>query len=268
MKHLLTITAAAGIILAFATTSCDKAKEYVDNSIAFNTLSQEKTYILKGSKTAYDVDSDLTYSCEARMLMPTALCGHNVDSLQDAILKVAFDTVATQHSQLIDSAFYNEAKAIGYTPVDTVMPVGNTDGTFIVEGDVASLSSKIMSYSITSSNYMPYAAHGMYETYYINYDLANGRIFTLFDLFTNEGLAVLPDTLAQVAKSMRNYIGPTELTALPAKGNFYIDLRGDLIFVYQPYEIASYAQGIIEIPVPAYQLADFLTDYGRQLLMN
>ena len=265
MKPYLAILVPA--VLALCAASCNKPAES-KHTIAFDTIEQEQSFRLVGSAADYGVDSDLVYSCEARMLMPSALCGDQTDTLRQVILKMAFDTLETSHTHLIEQAFHHAAAEVGYNPVDTVVPSGVYDGCFIVEGDVATLTPAILSYGVTVSNYQPYAAHGMYTTNFVNYDFADSRIFTLKDIFTQQGLDALPAMLKKTARDMRGFIGPTQLDSLPSGDNFYIDNRNNIVFVYQPYEIASYAQGLIEIPVPAYLVSDNFTDYGRQLLMN
>ena len=265
MKYKILI---AGAALAAMAVSCSRTAS-PDTTISFSSFHQAQNYRLEGSAKAYETDSDLVFLSEARILMPEVLYGHNADSLRNEILKVGFDTVGQQHEELIGEVLRHAASEIGFTPVavnDTV--TGNNDGCFIVDGDVRNMNQRTFAYSVTVSSYQPYAAHGMYTTEYINYDLREGRIFRLDELVTAEGLEKLPDMLRKTARGMRNFVGPTDLTALPADNNFYVDLSGNLIFVYQPYEIASYAQGIIEVPQPSYQISEYLTPYGMRLLLG
>ena len=262
------ILAAAGAAMLLGAVSCTEASsDKKDNkTIGFQTIEHQQTFTLQGSAKDYGTDRDILFSCEADILMPENIYGSDADTLRTAIIKTAFDTTATSgSSQLIEDVFRATAAESGYMPVDTVVPENVYDGCLIVEGDIAALTSSILSYSVTVSRYEPMAAHGMYGSYFINYDLKNGKIFNLSDIVTTDGLAALPAILRKIARNMRNYVGPTDLTALPADGNFYIDLRNNLVFVYQPYEIASYAQGLIEIPIPAYQISENLTPYGKSL---
>ena len=91
----------------------------------------------------------------------------------------------------------------------------------------------------------------MYTTYYVNYDMAAGSIVSLDDLFTPEGKASLVESIRSQAKEMRDVIGPTDITGLPSKDNFFLTNDNSIVFSYQPYEVASYAQGEIQIPIPA-----------------
>jgi hypothetical protein len=64
---------------------------------------------------------------------------------------------------------------------------------------------------------------------------------------------------------MSDIIGATSVSELPADGNFYISSEGEIVFSYQPYEIASFAQGTINIPFYAYELIDYMSAEGIEL---
>lgn len=270
MKPHISLITIAATIIAFSTLfsleGCNNAKN--TDSISFEHLKSHATYRLVGSAADYESASDLSFDCSADLLMPTSVLNHDVTPLQDSILSAAFDTTATSPNDLIAASFKRIATEVGYAVADTAVADSSYDGLYTVEGMVESLSPTVLSYAVTVSNYMPRAAHGMYWTKYVNYDIAGGKVFTLKDIFTSEGLEKLPATLKQTAATMRGYIGQTDLTALPADNNFCINSDGEIVFVYQPYEIASYAQGIISIPVAAYILSDYFTPYGNKLLMG
>ena len=71
--------------------------------------------------------------------------------------------------------------------------------------------------------------------------------------------------LRQRATQLAPAIGPTDIQSLPSMGNFYISLDDALVFVYQPYEVASYAQGSIAISFYPYQLTELLTPLGLKI---
>lgn len=266
-KHIyLAAIAMLGITGCLSLESC-KQEKTADN-LAFERIKLHATYRLAGSANDYEAAADLSFDCTADFLMPVAVFGHDANTLQDSILKAAFDTTGVNHKGIIESAFRLSAAEVGYNVADTVVADSSYDGLYTVEGVVESLSSKVMSYAVTNSNYMPRAAHGMYGTRFVNYDITEGKVFTLEDIFTEEGIAKLPTILRDTAKSLRGYIGQTELTAIPAGGNFCINSYDEIVFVYQPYEIASYAQGEIRIPIAAFILSDYFTPYGNKLLMG
>lgn len=106
---------------------------------------------------------------------------------------------------------------------------------------------------------MPRAAHGMTVKHYINYLTDSGKIITLNDIFTPAGIADLPAIIAKRAADRVAILGPTEVDSLPANGNFYISPSREIVFSYQPYEVASFAQGFINIAFYPYELVSYMT---------
>ena len=72
----------------------------------------------------------------------------------------------------------------------------------------------------------------------------------------------LPALIARRAIEQEATFGPTKISSLPANDNFYISADGEIVFAYQPYEIASYAQGFINVPFFPYELAEHMTPAG------
>jgi Protein of unknown function (DUF3298)/Deacetylase PdaC len=110
--------------------------------------------------------------------------------------------------------------------------------------------------SLGFKNYM-YAggAHGNHNTKFVTYDLKNKKVLTLDDVFKPNYQKALN---AAVMRAARRYFGvkpnqSLEGSALVAKveanTNYAIGKKG-ILFNYEPYEIASYAQGEIELFVP------------------
>ncbi len=276
MKTLIRLLAPA-IAAAAILPGCSNSGKYVDNSSAFQRIEYTRTYAFEKSAEDYGRPADLTFGCRVNMLMPTALFGHDINALQDSIMQRAFGKYGADHNKLIEEQMKERAADYGYTLADTVLPdtltarmnyLACVDGFASVEGDVETLTPKVLSYATNVSEYSPGAAHGNYGISYINYDLETGKIIKLSDILTPEGIVEMPIRLRSTAEQMRDVIGRTDIDALPGGDNFYITASYELVFSYQPYEVASYAQGEIQIPIPAYMIADYLTPYGTQLLLN
>ena len=105
-------------------------------------------------------------------------------------------------------------------------------------------------------------AHGNYGTSYANIDLQEGRVWTASDIIidTNAIRPMLNDAAI-------NYFRPKPgqemsqrllVDEVPATANVYLSATG-LSFVYNPYEIASYAAGQISLFLPYKKLMPFLT---------
>lgn len=266
------------VVSVAMTVSCDRSDKHSEDEILFSYLTAERSYRLDGSATDYGEDRDLCFGSSARLILPQILRGHDATDLRDSILTLAFGRCAGNTDTLIVNSLAERAAEIGYAVSDTVLPdsviaatpnfLSRYDGFYSVVSDVETLTGNILSYGVKYSTYIPHAAHGMYGVSYVNYDIDSMRVISLESLFTPEGIDALPEIIRQTATDMVSVIGKTEIAGLPANGNFCISSDNKIVFTYQPYEVASYAQGVIEIPLPAYILANYLTEYGTQLLLQ
>lgn len=251
-----------------------------ESEVRFTHMQAEASYRLVGSGADYlFADStDLSFGSKVEFIMPEILLGKDARELRDTIMMLAFDRKGDDVARIMREILPERASEIGYELADTVLPdsvvtklpnfLSRYDGVSSVTGEVQTLNSKILSYAVTNSGYTPGAAHGMYATYYVNYDMTEGRIVTLDDLFTPEGIESLVTSIRNEAREMRDVIGPTDIDALPSKGNFYLTSDNSIVFAYPPYEVASYAQGEVKIPIPAYLLSTGLTPLGNRLLLG
>ena len=267
LRKTLPAIAAAAIALSFSACSGsgDSTSDSTprNNKIAFETIKGNALYRLDNTAQIYKTDTDIAYQDSASLLMPTEIYGLNIDALKDSIIKVAFDTVTTDVEGAMDAYFKNVVAELGYqySAGDSIAR-SDWDGMTIVTGDMFNMTTRLLTYRVSNYSYSPGAAHGITITNYITYDLERGRIMGLNDIFTPEGLAKLPALIRARATELAPAIGPTNIEAIPSQGNFYITLDESIVFVYQPYEVASYAQGAIAVPFYPYQLSELMTPEG------
>ncbi|GAB3236152.1 hypothetical protein GCM10027346_26540 [Hymenobacter seoulensis] len=106
-------------------------------------------------------------------------------------------------------------------------------------------------------------AHGMYGTYVRSYDTRTGRGLGYDDIFregTKKQLEAVIGRYARPALGLQpNEPLSTELTTntLPVTRNVYLT-SGGAVFVYLPFEVASFDQGEIKVFVPMVALQSFL----------
>ena len=242
-----------------------------DSDMSFRRLSAKQYYTLANTAKDYDSDKDLLLEAGCDLLMPESVYGKDISALRDSITRVAFDTVCATPAKSMEAFMAGSAGLLGFDGSAKATSAGKdvtADGNVMVTGSVLNLDAGMMSYLVGKYYYAPRAAHGMSVSLYVNYDAEGNKVFTVADLFTPEGLAKLPELIKKEAASLLPLTGPTEVTALPAGGNFYISQRKEIVFAYQPYEIASYAQGQIDIPMEPYVLSEYLTPYGKKLLLT
>ena len=266
---------ALSVLLATGLGACTQNQpQQEEPDVAFKVLKSQVAYTLDGSASAFASDSDLSFGSEIDMLLPVKAYGTDVAQLRDSILELAFDTVGVNYDALIQRRQLNCVTELGfpYTPIEadndsSSVFLANLDGYSCVQGNVAYMSPEILSYQLIFSEYPMRAAHGDYTIRYLNYDFSTSKVFGLRDIFTPEGIAALPQILKERARTVQSVIGPTNLSELPAADNFFINNKGDIVFAYQPYEIASYAQGAVQVKVAPYRVSQYLTAYGKSLLL-
>jgi len=106
-------------------------------------------------------------------------------------------------------------------------------------------------------------AHGNYGTTGASYDLRTGRRLRYDDIFQPIAKARLPALLGQAVRPLVG-LAPGEpldkqlfVKQMPVTANVFLT-AGGVVFLYQPYEIAAYAQGEVRVFVPVAQLRPLL----------
>lgn len=129
------------------------------------------------------------------------------------------------------------------------------------------IDDRIVAYTVEHSEYTG-GAHGMETTMYYNYDLRTGERLTLDDVFTPEGKAVLVNYIRgailkdQGAPSWdalydeKCYVATDEVRATD---NFLLS-AGHITFMYNPYDIACYAQGSTRVRLAFDEIEGFKKD--------
>lgn len=261
-----TIITAIGLALMsqmFLSSCNNKGTE--NDSISFEVYSCQKNFQLEGSAKDYGTDSDIVFCDSVNLLMPKSVYKNDISALRDSVMMMAFDTTGTDVASLAEAYALKGAGEAGYKakPIerkfkDLTVP----DSYVLVTGDVVRMSPEWISYCVTTSDYMARAAHGMSSKNYINYLPRENRILSLYDIFDRAKTDSLASLISKEASSMEAILGPTNITALPSDNNFYVNEAGEIVFVYQPYEVASYAQGYIMIPFYPYELSNYMTPGG------
>ncbi len=108
-------------------------------------------------------------------------------------------------------------------------------------------------------------AHGISQLNYITLDLENNQIIQLKDLFKSNVnyISVINKVItAQLIKRQAEgevfFIGPGGFNSIKEDQNFYIDSHGNIIIVFNVYEIAPYAAGAVEVPLSITDLSPYM----------
>ncbi|MDE6277056.1 MAG: hypothetical protein K2M06_03010 [Muribaculaceae bacterium] len=279
IEHRIRVYAACALSLLLAaavsscSASCDKAQcadsdDTDDTRVAFTTVSESETYTLPGTDSLFNSDKDAVFSAHASLIMPANVSNANVTILREAIVKAATAGKVDVKSpeQTLKEYFKATAQSLGYPEVaksDDDVDIMDADGFISITGTIASMSPRILSYAITEYLYPVHAANGQTTLTYVNYDFSDGKVMTLGDVFTPEGLKELPAVIAERAKETQP---EAEITALPASGSYYIDYEGRIVFVYEQGEVAARAAGAVSAAFYPQELMQYMTPAGREFL--
>jgi hypothetical protein len=119
-------------------------------------------------------------------------------------------------------------------------------------------TNNLLSLSYFESNFTG-GAHANATTRYLNFDLRTGKQIELKDVLKANTLAEIQTKIYPTAEQL--FYKHTDALGIPREeilfpnGNFYLPTDfaltpEGLLFAYNPYEIAAYATGVIELLIP------------------
>jgi len=106
-------------------------------------------------------------------------------------------------------------------------------------------------------------AHGNYSTSVYTIRKSDGKVLTVSDLFTKDGMNRLSKLLETAARKQFDVpAGPLEdngffVKQMPVSKEFYIT-KDYVGFIYNPYEIKSFAEGTINLVMPKKEISQYL----------
>lgn len=256
--------------------SCKKNKTDNYGNMVFDSLQINKTAYLFNDTAAPNCNLIIDYTYPVKASNQTL-----VDSVNVALLSVCFGKEYERLSpeSAIDS--FTQAYVRDYqTDLGTLYledkeknPQRETLGAWYsyysnIEAYPLKNNPEILVYQIDISSYTG-GAHGIYNTYFLNFNIQTGRIIRLNDLFIPHYQKELNELL--VSRLMKN-IGVSGRTELEEKAylqdtemypteNFRM-MRDSIVFFYNVYEIAPYSSGITEITLSYKELKDILKKDG------
>ncbi|MHC1747041.1 MAG: DUF3298 and DUF4163 domain-containing protein [Cellulosilyticaceae bacterium] len=163
----------------------------------------------------------------------------------------------TLRSNIMDEAkvYYNQKSNFGQSPVVFELVSNYT----VKESMPNYFTIGVFEYTYTGG------AHGMSHQKYINIDLVNNKILTLKDLFLKdteyeqvicEYIKTQVDERTKQGKQFYNI--QETLLKMTDDQNFYISKEGNLVIVFNIYEIAPYTSGVVEFTIPHHVMKPYL----------
>ncbi len=283
MDKKILLTAAAALTLgglASCSQSASQKNDVASTGVTAVDGFEVEQNIMSDSRYYRAVsDTDTFYlTMTTTMQYPEKLGGTEVKVLQDSVLTALYGTGADVMTpkEAIET-FLADVVPYGLgttTAVDTIPD--SSDGTrclYVARmGEISEVNKLYLTYSILSTQYMG-GAHPMTYTASFTYSIDKGCVLTYDNMFTQGSEAALTKAVRETIADQFE-ITPDKLTDA---GFFSNDIQpsrlvsvqdGAIVFHYNPYEIAPYAMGPINVAIPAYQLRDSLTPLAKSILPN
>ena len=266
----ITITLTAIVLMAWVCPAM--AQSALDGKLCqfYNIDKSVKAKLGEGEDAAYQHNS-------IKALWPVMLNGKECTKLQEALcLSLTGKDNIKQLDDLIDYVLYTDNEgvpfkesSVSYQILDKFVDVEGFISSFTSTTELKSLGKRFAIFHQFFNMYFAGAAHGTYSHNYITYDTQLGKVVTLEDILIDPEL-IRPHIL----QSIKLTFDYTEEDLFLPEDNtphvpsvFYFE-NGMLHLVYQVYEIASYAQGVIDVPLYYHyneEYSDILTPYGQEL---
>lgn len=275
-KNLIIMLHALAVLAVLCSCGMD-SKDNMDNSdndstlCRFNDIRQEKMFRYADEEgDTFFIDNKVT------AFWPVTINGKPCEKLQKAILLAMTDSAELNTLDLCLDALLKPGEYLDIAPgtLKQVNSIGGGENN-LSQGEVTlrlqDMGERLVTYHIHRYYYSAGAAHGIYANNYVTYDRNTEKPVALTDIIADTTL--LRDATLKSIKQTYDY-GTEDLFLpdnglLPLPGDFYIE-DNVLHVVYQVYEIASYAQGMIDAPVYPYmlkpeQMKRLFTPYGLEL---
>ncbi|MDE6378566.1 MAG: DUF3298 and DUF4163 domain-containing protein, partial [Duncaniella sp.] len=278
------------LALSAATLSCCTGSRS-DTADAVDISQLDANFSLLTAQRIYRVvvDGDTGYLDRSVSIhWPASLGDADLTPLREALLSACFgpDTTATDTDEsplspdrairrfLLDTSDLTADSTVSATPVDSIPSAaeGYEPRVYFssVKATVLELDEQLITYRVTVTSYMG-GAHPITAILPITYDFSTSTLLTLDNLLTSEGRSrIMPIITSALARQLdvpvkglrRAGIFTDQLTE---PGTPYI-YNNTLYFHYNPYEIAPYSTGMIDVALYPYEIDSLLTPEARPLL--
>lgn len=259
MKKFMLFAASA---LALGLVSCSEKKANSNESapatldIVFEPFSYEQ--IAEYANTdSLNTDGSNYVKFIGQGVLPQDIGDDNIKHLRDTLVKIA------------NIAFNNDGTPIAAVPDDMKVTDLSTSDTEACGEVINALSTtlvtpRVVVWENTTESYACGAAHGNHSTAYVNFDMTNGKIITISDLF-KEGYKDSLTKLVRNKLKTSDYNLLIPISQVPLSDEFAITSKG-ILFSYDPYEIAPYSDGTVQVELSIGEITDLLSDGGNYIL--
>lgn len=251
-------------VMAFIAFGFQACKESASgNAIVFETRADSVGFLVP------DFYGDSVY-CAAKysVVWPEKIGREDFDALKDSLTMITFGVkgvdfdIATSlflRAGLNNLVSDNDTTLLVYKSVPFElaedMPRVNLN---YVNSEVRLLTPELLVIRVSNESYTYGAAHGMVARQFLNYSIIDHQLMTAENTFLPGKDKGILSIISAAAAEQYPDEGVLFDAPIVTYGNFEIT-ENDFVFVYQPYEIAPFSSGVIEITVSQQDLYRFLT---------
>ncbi len=271
MKSLV-LLASGAILVAAVATGCGDAKKKSVGDVEVTSFPVREVILSADKNFRIVLDGDTSYLDQyASIHWPEAFGESDIAPLRDSLMRYCFgDSVFSSPEDAIrhfvnDTTVFGESNGtVRLMPVDSLPAPSDGVRCYFnnVTASVVEYDESMVTYQVTTSVYLG-GAHPMTTVHPFTYDLAEGRVLDVGNMFTAQGRdSIMPVIINALARQLdvpvsgldRAGIFSSQLTY---PGQPYIN-NNVLYFHYNPYDIAPYSSGMIDVAVYPYEVERFL----------
>lgn len=244
MSNLFKMAACCAAVIAGA-ISCNNEQFTVDSFASSDVLSS-------GGKTYSKVKISADIQTLKAGLNPEAVAAINREILRGAFNEGVMDMSVKDAYESYRDLWYSELKD------STGCYSLNDDDVYekIIKGKFLYNDKKYVSYMLSFYDYENGGAHGMSANVPFVFNAETGAVLEEKDLFKEGYKNVVSEMLTAKAKEKaEEYVLQCE--EVEANNVFYLT-KDSIVYVFNPYEIAPYSSGVIEIALPLESLKDWM----------
>ena len=273
------------LVAAVAATACGNASKHTHAAspaepgkirnfdIAMTVKSASASYLCVAD-TTFGADVPVFSTSSVSVQWPERLGDAVPSCLHDSLLSTLFASKPASVDAAIADFVAHPIVNGDYKlqPVDSV-PSGNVRELFQnINCHTLQLSDDYIVFTVECSEYSG-GAHPSYSASFLNYDVRNKNVLDFNEIFLPGNDDAI---LSQVVKALCGRFHAASLQELQEQAGFFIDslflthnvylTRENVVFFFNPYEIAPWAEGPVEVPVPWYEVDQFITANVRALI--
>lgn len=274
MKKLVLYVCCLLLVGAFVTGCGGSDAKRSDGGVEITQFAVDELIMTADQNYRAVMGGDTVYFDQyVSLLWPRALGNADLGILRDSLMSYCFDDTVSAGPEdairrfITDTSVLTgdgEGESYNITPIDSLPAEVAATGCYFnnVTATVMEMDEEKVTYQVALSSYLG-GAHTFTDIRPFTYDFDTERVLTLDNMFTAEGRdSIMPVIVNALARQLdvpvsgldRAGIFSSQLT-YPGQPYIYNNM---LYFHYNPYEIAPYSSGMIDVSVYPYEVESFL----------